>query len=76
MRPQQGFIQSTGDRARTGYNTSVFAHGQNVTYIIGILQDLGYDGIGLINAEFNTDDLEVDECQLAQQTFEHLHRPR
>ncbi len=38
------------------------------------LKTIGYRG--LINAEFNTDDLEVDECQLAQQTFEHLRRLR
>lgn len=36
------------------------------------LKAIGY--AGLINAEFNTDDLEVDECQLARQTFEHLSR--
>jgi sugar phosphate isomerase/epimerase len=36
------------------------------------LKAVGYRG--LINAEFNTDDLEVDECQLARQTFEHLRR--
>ncbi|MFQ5610548.1 MAG: sugar phosphate isomerase/epimerase family protein [Anaerolineae bacterium] len=29
---------------------------------------------GLINAEFNTNDLEVDECQLAQETFKYLQR--
>ncbi|MDP7643177.1 MAG: sugar phosphate isomerase/epimerase family protein [Anaerolineales bacterium] len=36
------------------------------------LNAVGYEG--LINAEFNTDDLEVDECQLARETFEHLQR--
>lgn len=34
------------------------------------LAAVGYEG--LINAEFNTDDLEVDECRLARETFEHL----
>lgn len=36
------------------------------------LKAIGYGG--LINAEFNTDDLEVDECQLARQTIEHLRQ--
>lgn len=36
------------------------------------LKAIGYGG--LINAEFNTDDLEVDECQLARQTVEHLRQ--
>jgi hypothetical protein len=47
MRPQQDFMQSAGDSLRLVYNTSAFAHSQNVTYIIGILQDLGYDGTEL-----------------------------
>jgi len=34
------------------------------------LTAVGYEG--LINVEFNTDDLEVDECQLARETFKHL----
>ncbi|MCC6187542.1 MAG: sugar phosphate isomerase/epimerase [Anaerolineales bacterium] len=36
------------------------------------LERVGYDG--LINAEFNTTDLEVDEWRLAQQTYEKLRR--
>jgi sugar phosphate isomerase/epimerase len=34
------------------------------------LKAIGYSG--LINAEFNSNDLEVDECQLARETFKHL----
>jgi L-ribulose-5-phosphate 3-epimerase len=40
--------------------------------VFGGLTAVGYQG--LVNAEFNTSDIEVDECQLARQTFETLQR--